>query len=193
MQLSVTGKQIDIGQSLKEHVEAGLDGAVAKYFSNALEAAVVFSRDAHEFHAEIAVHVGKGIQVQAHSSAGDPYAAFDLAADHMATRLRRYKRRLRDHHRSAKQSEAMPAQAFVLAAEPHDEPEDTAAEEPVVVAEMESEIPSLTVGEAIMRMDLANAPEMMFRNSAHGGLNMLYRRADGNIGWVDPRGNRERS
>jgi len=192
MQLSVTGKQIDIGQALREHVTDALNGAVEKYFGNAMDGSVVFSREAHEFQAEITVHVGKGIQVQAHARAGDPYGAFDLAADHMAKRLRRYKRRLRDHHRSTRNDEAIPAQAFVLAGENPDA-EEPASDEPVVVAEMEAEIPSLTVGEAVMRLDLSNTPAMMFRNNAHGGLNMLYRRPDGTIGWVDPRGNRERT
>ena len=192
MQLSVTGKQIDIGQALQEHVTDALNDAVEKYFGNAMDGAVVFSREAHEIRAEISVHVGKGIQIQAHAIASDAYGAFDGAADHMAKRLRRYKRRLRDHHRSARLNDAIPAQAFVLAGEGPDDSEP-ATDEPVVVAEMEAEIPSLTVGEAVMRLDLANTPAMMFRNSAHGGLNMLYRRPDGTIGWVDPRGNREQS
>lgn len=190
MQLSVTGKQIDIGQALREHVTDSLNGAVEKYFGNAMDGSVVFSREAHEFQAEITVHVGKGIQVQAHAKAGDAYGAFDLAAEHLAKRLRRYKRRLRDHHRSARNDTAIPAQAFVLAGENPDA-EEPASDEPVVVAEMEAEIPTLTVGEAVMRLDLSNTPAMMFRNNAHGGLNMLYRRPDGTIGWVDPRGNRE--
>ena len=192
MQLSVTGKQIDIGQALQEHVTGALNGAVEKYFGNAMDGTVVFSREAHEIHADITVHVGKGIQIQAHATAGDAYGAFDLATEHMAKRLRRYKRRLRDHHRSARNDEAIPAQAFVLAGENPDD-EEPASDEPVVVAEMEAEIPSLTVGEAVMRLDLSNTPAMMFRNNAHGGLNMLYRRPDGTIGWVDPRGNREQS
>jgi ribosomal subunit interface protein len=192
MQLSVTGKQIDIGQALREHVTGALNDSVEKYFGTAVDGTVVFSRQAHEFHAEIAVHVGKGIQVQAHAKAGDAYGAFDLAAEHMAKRLRRYKRRLRDHHRSARTEDTISAQSFVIAGEgPNDE--EPASDEPVVVAEMEAEIPSLTVGEAVMRLDLSNTPAMMFRNNAHGGLNMLYRRPDGTIGWVDPRGNREQT
>jgi len=194
MQLSVTGKQIDVGAALREHVTDSLGDVVKKYFGNALDGTVVLSRDAGDFHAEIAVHVGKGIQIQAHATAGDAYAAFDGATDHMAKRLRRYKRRLRDHHRSARTDEAIAAQAFVLAGPGQDGGSDDvepASDEPVVVAEMEAEISSLTVGEAVMRLDLANTPALMFRNSAHGGLNMLYRRPDGTIGWVDPRGNRE--
>jgi len=193
MQLSVSGKQIDIGQALREHVTDALNDAVEKYFGNAVDGAVVFSREAHEFHAEIAVHVGKGIQIQAHATAGDPYGAFDGAAEHMSKRLRRYKRRLRDHHRAAHHNNAVPAHAFVLAGANPDDDNEPASDEPVVVAEMEAEIASLTVGEAVMRLDLADTPALMFRNTAHGGLNMLYRRPDGTIGWVDPRGNREQT
>ncbi|MHA1538247.1 MAG: ribosome hibernation-promoting factor, HPF/YfiA family [Alphaproteobacteria bacterium] len=188
MKLSVTGKQIDIGQALRQHVEDGLQTSIAKYFSDAIDARVVVSRDGKLYHTEISVHIGKGIVVHAQASSGDIYGAFDTAANHMAKRLRRYKRRLRDHHRNARQSENIAAQQFIISA---DEGADDSANEPVIVAEMEAEIASLTVSEAVMRMDLANQSALMFRNRAHGGLNMLYRRPDGNIGWVDPRGNRE--
>ncbi len=190
MKLSVTGKQIDIGQALRQHVEDGMKASIAKYFGNAVDAQVVVSRDAQLFHTEISVHIGKGIEVHAQSSAGDAYGAFDSAAGHMIKRLRRYKRRLRDHHRNAKKIETIAAQKFILAG---DEGADDSATEPIIVAEMETDIASLTVSEAVMRMDLANQTALMFRNRAHGGLNMLYRRDDGNIGWVDPRGNRHSS
>lgn len=189
MKLSVTGKQIDIGQALRQHVEDGMTASIAKYFGNAVDAQVVVSRDAQLFHAEISVHIGKGIEVHAQSSSDNAYGAFDLAAGHMVKRLRRYKRRLRDHHRSAKRADTLAAQQFILSG---DEGADDSSADPVIVAEMEAEIASLTVSEAVMRMDLANQSALMFRNSAHGGLNMLYRRADGHIGWVDPRGNRDR-
>lgn len=192
MQLSVTGKQIDVGQALRDHVEDSLTSAVDKYFGKAVDGVVVFSREAHQIHAEISVHVGKGLLVQANASAGDPYGAFDSAAEHMAKRLRRHKRRLRGHHqRTAREAEIVIAQQYILAGAENEAEE--AGDEPVVVAEMQSEIPEITVGEAVMRLDLADAPALMFRNSAHGGLNMIYRRPDGNVGWVDPRGNRTRS
>ena len=190
MQLSVTGKHIDIGQALRQHVEDTLDAAVDKYFGNALDGSVVFDKQGGEISTEISVHVGKGILIQAHAASGDPYVAFDTAVDHMSKRLRRYKRRLRDHHRDARQSENIAAQQFILAGAEGETDDEQSSDEPVVVAEMETEVPNLTVGEAVMRMDLANMTAMMFRNSAHGGLNMLYRRPDGNIGWLDPRGNR---
>jgi ribosomal subunit interface protein len=193
MQLSVTGKQIDVGQALRSHVGAGLEAAVGKYFDNAIEANVVFSRTAHNYQADIKVHVGRGILIQGQGTADDPYLAFNAASEHIAKRLRRHKRRLRDHHRAERASETLSALQYVLAPET-DEDEAAAASgggEPVVVAEMTTEIPLLTVSEAVMRMDLEDAPALLFRNSAHGGLNMVYRRTDGNVGWVDPQGARE--
>ena len=196
MHLSVSGKQLDVGDALKSHVEQGLTTTVEKYFGNAIEAHVVFSRVAHQVRSDISVHVGRGIIVQGHDESDDPYAAFDGATDRIGKRLRRYKDRLRDHHRNeAQRAEDQVAQQYVLAAE-----EETALEasgmegsNPVVIAESSTEIRTTTVGEAVMLMDLAELPAMMFRNIAHGGLNMLYRRSDGNIGWVDPRGNREKT
>jgi ribosomal subunit interface protein len=190
MQLTVRGKQIDVGDALRAHVGESLENVVGKYFGRPIEATVVLSREAHLYRAQISVHVGRGILLQSEAEADAPYPAFDAAAEHVAKRLRRYKRRLRDHHR--KDAEAEPAQQYVLAPEAEDfvEGEDGAHYEPVVVAEMATQIPTLSVGEAVMRLDLSDAAALMFRNRAHGGLNMIYRRGDGNIGWVDPRGNR---
>ena len=136
--------------------------------------------------------MGRGIQLQAQGEAAEPYPAFDTAADHLAKRLRRYKRRLRNHHKDAgPQAKSLPAQQYILAADAEVEESDAIVDDlPVVVAEMATEIPSLTVSEAVMRMDLAELPAMLFRNVSHSGLNMVYRRQDGNIGWIDPRGNR---
>lgn len=190
MQLSVNGKQLDIGDSLKEYIEREVPTIVGKYFANSTDADVTVSKDGQTFRTDITVHVGKGIVVQGHARSGDPYASFDEAADHMAKRLRRYKRRLRDHHRGRSQKEeVLRAAQYVLAPEAEPEvhvEEHHEPEQPVIVAEMQTHIETLSVGEAVMRMDLANLPAMMFRNSTHGGLNMVYVRTDGNIGWVDP-------
>ncbi|MEM7225899.1 MAG: ribosome-associated translation inhibitor RaiA [Pseudomonadota bacterium] len=203
MQLSVKGKQLDIGAALRSHVEDSLDRILGKYFGDAIDARVILSREAHRYRAVVSAHVGRNIMVEAHGEAGEPYPAFDAAADRLSKRLRRHKSRLRDHHKDgAGPLETVPAQQYILAGpdghggddeiEEDDLDGDAAAgaNQPVVVAEMSAEIPSLTVSEAVMRMDLADLPAMMFRNSAHGGLNMIYRRGDGNIGWLDPRGNR---
>lgn len=192
MQLSINGKQLDIGDSLKEYIEREVPAIVEKYFANPTDADVTVSKEGVTFRTDIAVHVGKGIIVQGHARSGDPYASFDEAAEHMAKRLRRYKRRLRDHHRDRSQKEEiLRAAQYVLAAEEEadsDTSEHPEPDQPVIVAEMQTQIETLSVGAAVMRMDLANIPALMFRNSAHGGLNMVYVRPDGNIGWVDPLG-----
>jgi len=195
MQLSVKGKQLDVGDAWRGHVEANLPAVVAKYFDNAQDAQVILSREGSTFRVDITVHVGKRIIVQSHGATGDAYSAFDEAGEHLGKRLRRYKRRLRDHHRDrSDEVESMPAQQYVLAGEGGAaETISDERDEPVVIAEMETAIEILSVGEAVMRMDLANLPALMFRNRAHGGLNMVYHRDDGHIGWVDPRGNRRDS
>ena len=189
MHLTVKGKQIDVGEALRAHVAETLDLVFGKYFGDPIEANVILSREAYLYRAQISVHSGRGILLQSQAQASAPYAAFDAAADHIAKRLRRYKRRLRDHHRAETGSEQ--ARQYVLAAEADDaaEPESGQDARPVIVAEMETDIPILSVGEAVMRLDLADNGAMMFRNRAHGGMNMVYRRSDGHVGWVDPQGN----
>jgi ribosomal subunit interface protein len=204
MQLTLTGKQVDIGNALRQHVEAELESILAKYFKTAIEAHVVIAKEAHLTRTEISLHIGRGIEVNASAARNDAYPAFDAAAERVAKQLRRYKRRLRDHH--AQQREAAEpvetARDYTLAPpadEDTDEPqrdgasladEDTDERQrdgaPTVIAEISTELPRLTVGEAVMRMDLADIPVLLFRNRAHGELNLVYRRADGNIGWVDP-------
>ncbi len=192
MQLSVKGQQLDVGDALRTHVSETLSRILDKYFGDAIEVAVTVSRHAHLYRAVVSAHVGRGIQLEAQGEAKDPYPAFDAAADRLSTRLRRYKRRLRDHNNKSVEGASLPAQQYILAGEGPEETGDESNEDgqPAVVAEMTTEIPTLTVSEAVMRMDLGNLPAMMFRNSAHSGLNMIYRRSDGNIGWLDPRGNR---
>ncbi len=160
MQLSVKGKQLNVGDALRTHVSDSLSRILGKYFGDAIEVGVTISRDGHLYRAVVAAHVGRGIQIQAQGDADEPYPAFDTAAEHLAKRLRRYKSRLRDHHkRSGPTVETLLAQQYILASD-----DDRAAAEdevdgkPAVVAEMTTEIASLTVSEAVMRMDLADQP-----------------------------------
>ncbi|MBM3600753.1 MAG: ribosome-associated translation inhibitor RaiA [Alphaproteobacteria bacterium] len=194
MQISVKGKQLDVGDSLRGHVESNLGRSVAKYFNRPIEAQVVFSREAHLLRADISVHAGRGITVQGHGLADDAYIAFDGAAERIVKRLRRHKRRLVDQHHGKARGrdeavEELQGRAYVLTAD-GDGGEGAAWEtsqgQPAIVAEMPIEIPALTVVEAVMRLDLGEMTAMMFRNRAHGRLNMIYRRPDGAIGWVDP-------
>jgi len=191
MQISVTGKQLDMGAALREHIVDALNDIVEKYFDKAIDASVVMSHEKHRFRADLAVHVGRGIMVRARDEADDAYAAFDLAAVHLGKRLRRHKRRLRHHHAREASGPAEVAMSYVLAAPGPEtgtasEDETTTADHPVVIAEDDARIEQLTVSEAVMRMDLADLPALMFRNAAHDRLNVIYRRPDGNIGWIDP-------
>ncbi|MGH7058204.1 MAG: ribosome hibernation promotion factor, partial [Acetobacteraceae bacterium] len=152
---------------------------------------VVVSPEARLVRAEISLHIGRGIVVNAGAAAGDAYAGFDAAAERVAKQLRRYKRRLRDHHAKTREPAGLAERArdYVLAPvaeEAEEEGSSGPPGAPAVIAEISTELPRLTVGEAAMRMDLADAPVLLFRNRSHGELNLVYRRADGNIGWIDP-------
>lgn len=187
MELTVRGKQIDVGDALTTHVSDTLTPVTEKYFENAIDASVVFSRDAHLFKADISVHAGRNVHLQASDEAPEIYAAFDGALEKIGKRLRRYKRRLVDHGRDNGKP-AHPATYTVFDPGPEDVPDNhNEPDQPVVVAEMQTHIETLTVDGAVMRLELGDLPALMFRNEAHGGLNMVYRRRDGHISWVDPK------
>ena len=186
MQLQISGKSIDTGEALRSHVADRLGEAVEKYFDRTVDAHVTFTKEGFAYRCDAQVHLSSGIMLQAHGEAGDIYAAFDNAMERMEKRLRRYKRRLKNHHGDkAERSAYLEASAFVIQSEEegNDEPETL---DPIIVAEGTERVPTLTVGEAVMAMEMKEEPVLMFRNSAHGGFNVVYRRADGNIGWVDP-------
>ena len=187
MRYQISGKQIDIGDALQTHVKTELGEIVAKYAERPTDAQVIFSRNAHEFVCEAIVHLSTGLTAQARAHSTEIYAAFDSAGEKMEKQLRRYKRRLKDHHKERSQPvELSGASSYILASpeeEPAQEPESL---QPMIVAEMETKIPSLSVGEAVMQMELAGAPVLVFRHETHSGVNVVYRREDGNIGWIDP-------
>jgi ribosomal subunit interface protein len=185
MEITVKGKQMDVGEALRGHVEEQLNQAVTRYFEKAIDATVVFQKSGHQFSVDISVHPGRGLLVQGTGAAADAHQAFDAAMERIGKQLKRYKQRLRDHHKGPADEKVILAQRYVL--KPEGEGEEVAAEaHPAIVAEMPSSVATLTVGEAVMRMDLADVSALMFRNSAHGRLNVVYRRTDGNIGWIDP-------
>lgn len=183
MKISITGKQLDIGDALKTHIEDNLTDSITKYFDSPIQAAVAVAKEGSGMHVDISAHPCRGIVLQGTATEQDPYAAFDKACERIAKQLRRYKRRLKAHKGKGESEEA---QLSVIAKIDNDTEitEDDGA--PTIVAEMTSDIPLCSVSGAVMRMDLADSNAIMFRNSAHGGMNMIYRRRDGNIGWVDP-------
>lgn len=188
MKFQITGKQIDIGEALQIHVKDALGDVMEKYAGRPTDASVVFSKSGHEHVCESVVHLSTGLTAQARGSAPEIYAAFDASLEKMDKQLRRNKRRLKDHQRDRPNPvELMEAQAYILAST---DESDVAADEdlaPVIVAEMETKVPTISVGEAVMQMELASTPVLVFRNEKHNGVNVVYRREDGNIGWIDPR------
>ena len=170
MKITLTGKQVDIGDRLRSHVEEHILNSVNKYFSAPISTSVFFSKEGDNFIAEVTVHPAKNIVLKGTGTAGDPYSAFDNADAHIATRLRRHKTKLNDHKGKTGLAEiAIDENA------------------PLTIAEVEANIPVCTVSEAVMFMDLSNEAAQMFRNSANNHISMVYRRKDGNIGWVEPK------
>ncbi len=188
MRYQISGKQLDIGDALQTHVKTELGVVMDKYSQRPTDALVVFSRDAHMFVCEATVHLSTGLTAQARAQATEIYAAFDGCSEKMDKQLRRYKRRLKDHHRDRPAPvEFADASAYVLASQDAVDEEEPETLQPIIIAETETRIHSLSAGEAVMHMELASANVLVFRNERHGGLNVVYRRDDGNIGWIDPR------
>jgi ribosomal subunit interface protein len=187
MQYQITGKQIDIGEALQTHVKDGLGEMVSKYPGRPTDANVVFSKSGHEHVCETVIHLSTGMTVQAKGHDHEIYAAFEKCQDKMDKQLRRYKRRLKDHHRE-RPVELSEAASYILASNEDESESEPETLQPMIVAEMETKIPSLSVGEAVMQMELAGAPVLVFRNEKGGeNVNIVYRRDDGNIGWIDPK------
>ena len=187
MRYQISGKQIDIGEALQSHVKNELGAILEKYAGRPTEASVVFSKSGHEYVCEMVVHLSTGLTTQARAHAHEIYASFDGASEKMDKQLRRYKRRLKDHHRERSQPvELSNAGSYILATTEETEEATTESDAPVIIAEMETKIPSISVGEAVMQMELANSSVIVFKNEKHDGINVVYRREDGNIGWIDP-------
>ena len=187
MRTQISGRQIDIGQALQSHVKDEIDAILGKYSQRPTDAAIVFSKAGHEFVCESEVHLSSGMSVQARGKASEIYAAFDLCGERMDKQLRRYKRRLKHHPRARKDPvDAATAATYVLAAEEGEEEPDSL--QPIIIAEARTRVPHLSVGEAVMQMELRGANAMVFRKDEDGAINVVYRRPDGNIGWVDPSG-----
>jgi len=194
MHVTVAGKQVETGEALKTHVRDGLDAITRKYFDHALEANVTFHRSRANFACDINLKAGRGLTMRAEGEGPDAHRAFDEAAEHLAKRLRRYRRRVNEHARSFApgRDEAPEGRERVLEVTEEEGEEAPAVPNGVdhgaIIAEHTTEIAILTVGEAVMRMDLGHVPVLMFRNKATRALNVVYRRGDGHVGWIDPGG-----
>ncbi|MFZ5708749.1 MAG: ribosome hibernation-promoting factor, HPF/YfiA family [Pseudomonadota bacterium] len=187
MRYQISGKQMDVGEALQSHVKAELGATVDKYAQRPTDATVVFTRDGHEFVCEATIHLSTGLSASARGASPEVYAAFETCRERMDKQLRRYKRRLRDHHRERSGPVVFAdAPMYVLAAEGPEGEAEPESLQPMIIAEMEARIPSLSVGEAVMQMELSGSSLLVFRNEKHGGVNVVHRRDDGNVGWIDP-------
>ncbi len=195
MQLKVSGKQVDLSDALRVHVTRNMDTITNKYFDHALEANVTFSKARSFFTCDINLHAGRGVTVRGEGEAADAHAAFDDAAEHIAKRLRRYRQRVNDHARDVTpRAKPEAGRRYILrddAAAPNGETNGHAESESLsatIIAETETAIETLSVRDAVMHMDLAFQQTLMFRNTKNGELNVVYRRSDGHIGWINPGG-----
>ena len=187
MRYQISGKQIDIGDALRTHVRTELDEAVSKYAERPTDALVVFSKTGHEFACEATVHLSTGLNASAKAKATEIYAAFDSCCEKMEKQLRRYKRRLKDHHKErAEPVELLGASSYILASDSDSDAQEPDTLQPMIIAEMQTKVPTLSVGEAVMQMELSGDPVLLFRKEGQEGMNVVYRRDDGNIGWIDP-------
>lgn len=202
MRVQVAGRHVDVGDALKARINDDLGRRIDKYFSRSGEALVTVSRAGVGFAVDCSLHLSSGIQLQAEGQGGDAHGAFDNALDKIEKRVRRYKRRLKNHHNT--QKAPLPAEdAAYLLISAQDEADESdrletanegeAAEgAPLIIAETTVSVKTMTVSMAVMQLDLSDSPALLFRNAASGGLNLVYRRSDGNIGWVDPEKGGER-
>ena len=189
MQLNVQGKQLDVGDALRTHVAEKMDLINSKYFGRAIDAEVTLAPEGQSsYKTQIIIRVGKNIQVVGTATEHDIYSSFDHAAERVAKQLRRYKNRLRDHHEREQVSplaEIQKARDLVIAVNQNEEEEVKHEEAPAIIAEGTKNIETLSVSDAVMRLDLSEANFYLFKNPKSDSLNIVYRREDGNIGWVD--------
>jgi len=187
MDIRVSGHQIETGEALQAHAQERLTAIVEKYFSRALSSSVTFNKaPAGAFRCDIVTHPMHGLILKGAGIAHDAHVALDQAAEKIDKQLRRYKRRLKDRHEASAHALRAEEAAYTVFAEPTDEVEDVPADAPLVIAETRVDVPEATVSDAVMMLDLRNTNALLFKNAGTGRHNMVYRRDDGSIGWVEP-------
>jgi putative sigma-54 modulation protein len=187
MPFRVSGKNIDIGGALRERVSARVVEALSKYFDGGYSGHVTVEKEGFGFRTECAIHLDSGITLHTEANAPDAYASADQAALRIEKRLRRYKRRLKDHHVTrANGAAVIDAPSYVIEAPSHDIDEEVTEFNPVIIAESTTVLKQLSVSEAVMELDMTGAPVVVFRHASQGRVNLVYRRPDGNVGWIDP-------
>ena len=188
MPFRVSGKNIEVGDALRERISARVLEALEKYFDGGFSGHVTVGKEAFGFNTECVVHLDSGIVLRADSMAADAYLSADQAAEKLERRLRRYHSRLKEHTNGRDNGQALDATApdYVIAAPGQEDDEEFTAFSPVIIAESTTSLKQLSVSEAVMQLDMTGAPVMVFRHASHGRVNLVYRRSDGNIGWIDP-------
>jgi ribosomal subunit interface protein len=188
MKITISGKQIKIGAALQEYVKESVDTSIKKYFENAISAHITFSKESHNFTCDIVVNEGVSNQLYYKSQAKEEniYSSFDRALERMEKQLRRYKRRIKNHHKqSVGEASSWAATKYVIQDDGQDFEESNSVDNPLIVAEKQTAIETLTVADAVMRMNLANLPALLFINKKTSNFNVVYKRLDGNISWID--------
>ena len=190
MTFRVSGKNIEVGEALRERISARVLESLEKYFDGGFSGHVTVGKEAFGFHTECVVHLDSGIMLRSDSLAADAYLSADQAAEKLEKRLRRYHRKLKDYHGNGRgngrAADDIDAPSYVIAAPEHENDEDMAAFTPVVIAESTTALKRLSVSAAVMELDMTGVHVLVFRHGSHGRINLVYRRADGNVGWIDP-------
>jgi ribosomal subunit interface protein len=184
--LRVSGKSVDVGEALRTRITEKIDEALSKYFQNGSSGHVTISREGSGFRADCVLHLDSGTVLEAHGAAQDAIAAADDAAIKIEKRLRRYKRRLKDRSATIRAQQAQQFAASYVIEAPDEESEEQEGWSPVTIAESTAALPEFSVSDAVAELDLTGAPVVVFRHAGSGGINIVYKRRDGNIGWVDP-------
>lgn len=190
MSLRISGKNLDVGEALRGQAEERVAAALSKYYEGGYQGHVTVDKDGTAFRTDGVLHLSSGITLEASATAHDPYASLDKMAERIEKRLRRYKRRLKDRSSAMNgRASGVEIPSYVIAA-PDDDIEEAEAvsggDNPVIVAESTKSFHELTVSDAVAELDLTGAPVVIFRHAGNGRMNVVYRRRDGNIGWIDP-------
>lgn len=186
MNINVSGKQIEISEAFNNHVASRLKELSDKYGTTPTDTNVTMMKGSFDFHCDLSLHLGRNVFIRCHSNGSDAYSCFDMAAHKLESRLRKHKKRLADHHRKRDtHPEEQIAPTYLLDIDHQNSSHGEEELSPPIIAEIRSKIPTLTVSEAVMRMDLGDEPAFVFRSASHGRINLVYRRNDGNIAWID--------
>ncbi len=190
MTIQVTGKNVDAGEAYKTYILDKISTVLEKYIGPEISGHVRLEKDKTGFRTNCSIRLRTGLQVEAHGEGADAYGSADAAIERLEKRIRRYKRRLKNYHNGPEHDDnfgaEQPARDYTVRVSEEEEETETVTEHPIIIAEAERGIRELTVSAAVMQLDLSENQFLVFRNAAHGGLNVVYRRRDGNIGWIDP-------